>query len=329
MLAAVLSTAALGCFVGGWFGGDLPRVAYLSNSSGDAQVWIYDANSGESVRVSGRNSEARYPRWSNKQQFLAWITVGSPGQLMIYDSASGDVSTLVADVDDTQPPAWSPDGGRIAYVSDAEGESDIYMVDLITRQPTRLTFGDAKERVGDWSPDGEWLVFTEAGRDGLLLRNPEGVNRIPLTDGVDSDPVWSPKGDRIAFLRQNDGSRDLYVLRPTRSGNWAEDTDELTVSDLDEDEFEPSWSLDGRRIAFAARDEEQSEIYTVLVDGTDRRRLTHNRVDDLSPVWSATGDQIVFVSYAYGNAEILYMNGDGGGQKRITTNDHTDTDPDW
>ena len=329
MLAAVLSAAALGCFVGGWFGGDLPRVAHLSNPSGDAQVWIYDANSGESVRVSGRNSEARHPRWSNEQQFLAWVTVGSPGQLMVYDSANGDVSMLVAAVDDTQPPVWSPDGGRIAYVSDAEGESDIYMVDLTTRQPTRLTFGDAEERVGDWSPDGEWLVFTEVGRDGLLLRNPEGVNRIPLTDGADSDPVWSPKGDRIAFLRQTDWGRDLYVLRPTKSGNWVEGTDEVTVSDLDEDEFEPSWSLDGRRIAFAARDEAQSEIYTVLVDGTDRRRLTHNRVDDLSPVWSATGDRIVFVSYAYGNAEILYMNGDGGGQKRITTNDHTDTDPDW
>ena len=172
-------------------------------------------------------------------------------------------------------------------------------------------------------------MFTEVGRDGLLLRNPEGVNRIPLTDGADSDPVWSPKGDRIAFLRQTDWGRDLYVLRPTKSGNWVEGTDEVTVSGLDEDEFEPSWSLDGRRIAFAARDKDQSEIYTVLVDGTDRRRLTHNRVDDLSPVWSATGDRIVFVSYAYGNAEILYMNGDGGEQKRITTNDHTDTDPDW
>ena len=328
-ITIILTATAVGCFVGNLFGGELPPLAYVMEDGSNAQIWVVDPNSDESFRVSGRSAYARHPRWSTERRLLAWISVGNPSRLMFYDTDSGDVSTLVDGVEDSQPPVWSPDGSRIAYVANVDGEPDIYMVDLSGSPATRLTFNDALERIGDWSPDGQWLVFNEAGSDGLLLRNPDGVNRILLTDGPDTDPVWSPKGDRIAFLRQADDGRDVYVLRPTNSGNWAQDTDELLVSNLTEDEFSLSWSADGRRIAFAARGDEQSEIYTVLVDGTDLQRLTHNRANDLSPRWSSTGDKIAFVSHAYGNAEILYMNSDGTRQQRLTTNDHSDTQPDW
>ncbi len=328
--AALLSVAAVGCFVGGWFGGGLPQIAYVSSPGGAAGVWVHDPAAADSVRMSGRNAIAGHPRWSPGQAFLAWVSAEADDiRLMLYDALAGDTTMLVGDLDPEQPPVWSPDGAHIAYVSDADGDYDIYMIDLETRTPTRLTFSAERERIGDWSPDGRWLVFTESGRDGLLLRNPDGVNRISLTDGADSAAVWSPKGDRIAFLRDTGDGRDVYVLRPTDSGDWTRDTEELAVSGMLGDEFSPSWSADGRRIAFVHRGAEPSEIYSVLVDGKDQKQLTHNRVDDLSPVWASTGDMIVFVSYAYGNAEILYMNGDGADQLRITANDHPDTSPDW
>ena len=77
------------------------------------------------------------------------------------------------------------------------------------------------------------------------------------------------------------------------------------------------------------RFDDQSEIFTVRVDGSERKQLTYNTADDLAPDWSHTGDLIVFTSFAYGNSEILYMKGDGDGQTRLTTNDHMDSQPTW
>ena len=326
-LAMALSLG--GCFTGNLVGGDLPAIAYVVSDEDGAQAWVKRPGEDEASRISSLSAHAKTPRWSPDQSKIAWISVGNKTELLLYDVNGGGVTKLVSNVDADQPPVWAPESDRIAYVSDADGEPDIYMVALEGGQKTRLTFSPERELVGDWSPDGEWLVFTEYGKDGLLLRNPNGVNRIELTAGPDSEPVWSPKGDRIAFLRSADGPRDVYVLRPTKSDNWADDTDEVAVAEDDHDEFSVAWSHDGRRLAFVVQFDEQSEIFSVLVDGSERRQLTQNAENDLAPVWAAGEDRIAFVSYAYGNAEILYMNADGTGQMRLTVNDAADTHPDW
>ena len=328
-LGLVLALSLSGCFAGNLVGGDLPAVTYIVSDDDGSQAWVHQPGEDEASRISSLSADARTPRWSPDQTKIAWISDGGKTELMVYDLESQGVSSLVSNVDAEQPPVWAPASDRIAYVSEEEGEPDIYMVTLESRQKTRLTFSPQRERVGDWSPDGEWLVFTELDKDGLFLRNPNGVNRIELTAGPDTDPVWSPKGDRIAFLRSEDGNRDVYVLRPTNSDNWADDTDEVAISEDENDEFSVSWSADGRRLAFVVRFEDQSEIFSVLVDGSERRQLTQNMEDDLMPVWSASEDRIAFVSYAYGNAEILHMNADGTGQMRLTVNDAMDTHPDW
>ena len=281
--------------------------------------------------VSDEGGAAMFPRWAPGHHTLVWNEAGAPARLMAYDAASGAVSALVSGIDAQQPPVWAPDGERIAYrsASGDDEDPDLYMVSLADGATTRLTFNPARELIGDWSPDGQWIIFTEAGNDGLLLRNPDGVNRIALTDGADSGPIWSPKGDRIAFLRRTESGHDIYILRPTESDDWTEDTDELAVAQEDEDEFAPAWSSDGRRLAYVAQVREQTEIFTVRVDGSEREQLTQNTADDLMPAWSQSGDYIAFVSYAYGNAEILYMKGDGSEQMRLTRSDGADIHPDW
>lgn len=329
LVVIACGAVATGCFIGQWFGGgDLPQISYISSDGQHAQAWISEPGGDDPVSISPPNAVVKSIRWSPEQRYLAWVAGGDVPLLMLYDVETKQTQLLVSGVDESQPPVWAPEADRIAYVSDAGDSPDIYMVELATGDQTRLTFSDEREKIGDWSPDGQWLVFTREGHKGLLLRNPTGVNLIELTDSEDDNPVWSPKGDRIAFLRDTGEGRDVYVLRPTKD-DWADDTDELAVADTEYDETDPSWSADGRRLAFVVNFDDQSEIFTVLVDGSERKQLTYNTADDLMPDWSQSGDKIVFVSFAYGNSEILYMNRDGTEQTRLTTNEGMDTQPDW
>ena len=105
----------------------------------------------------------------------------------------------------------------------------------------------------------------------------------------------------------------------------------LAKNDLPDED--PSWSPDGKRIAFTSDrkgDFENFEIYVMDADGGNQQKLTENRVYDWSPSWSPDGERIAFVSYRDNNkAEIYVMDADGGNQQNLTNNPHGDFGPAW
>ena len=107
------------------------------------------------------------------------------------------------------------------------------------------------------------------------------------------------------------------------------------------DDSSPSWSPDGKRIAFESnRDGHFNmpgglpayEIYVMDADGKNTRRLTNNRKSDWSPSWSPDGERIAFASDRKGddvNYEIYVMDADGKNQQRLTNNRGDDGAPSW
>lgn len=91
----------------------------------------------------------------------------------------------------------------------------------------------------------------------------------------------------------------------------------------------PTWSADGRRIAFTAFRHGLGELYVMNADGKGQRRLTHNAAHDDHAAWSPDGRRIAFVSMRAGNAEIYVMNADGSGQTRLTREPRSDYLPSW
>ena len=173
---------------------------------------------------------------------------------------------------------------------------------------------DQNQKIGGWSPDGEWIVYfsAEKGTQGIRRRNINGVNEIAVTTEPDSNPQWSPDGRFIAFNRLDEtGAMSLFV---TDIGG--EKAVKLAPDQFDKTQFE--WAPDSKRIVFVGDSTGNPEIYTVEPDGDKLKQLTDNRVTDAAPHWSKDGKFIIFISVGAGSFSLYTMAKDGDKQKRIT-----------
>ena len=223
-------------------------------------------------------------------------------------------------------PDWSPDGQRIAFFSDRDGNLDIYVMNADGSGLARLTYDGANDGVPDWSPDGQRIAFA-SDRDGnyeIYVMNADGSGLARLTDNDAGDgvPAWSADGQRIAFYSDRDGNGEIYVMNADGSGL-------ARLTDNDAGDGPPAWSPDGQRIAFASDRDGNWEIYVMNADGSGLARLTDNYAGDGVPDWSPDGQRIAFASDRDGNWKIYVMNADGSGLARLTDNDAIDVSPDW
>src|SRR5689334_10601509 len=149
-----------------------------------------------------------------------------------------------------------------------------------------------------WSPDGSNIVF-DSHRDSnvsteIYVMNADGSGQQRLTydsgsNGIfNTQPLWSPRGDLIAFRKsQNGQSDDLWVMRPDGSGQRLLTGDGGTKASV-------SWSPDGSRLLYTRQESSGNRIYTVGLDGAPPRALSPVGVYEYSPAWSPNGSEIAF-----------------------------------
>lgn len=326
-------------------------IVYVSEEDGNAEIYVVDPESGDSYAVDSRPSSTESsPRWSPDGTYIAFVS-GEPGNLRIaIASADGKEpvrrlasSEGTASAGNQESPRWDADGGQIAYVTDMDGHSDVYVASHNTGNgepgsPVRITSSDTEEFLGDWSPDGQWLVFSRRSpasdkgseAQGLWLRNPAGVNLFQLTSGNDLAPVWSPDGDAIAFVRNVDGNREIYLLLPEDDDDWRGPVKAEPLITSPEADHSPAWAPDGDTLVYVSNRDGNPEIYVIKTDeDSPPLRLTTNESEDSQPVWSPDGKRIAFVSDLHGEGEIFMMDADGSNQQRLTHNDARDHSPDW
>ena len=186
---------------------------------------------------------------------------------------------------------------RLALVlSNADGDLDIYLVNLDDGQFRNITDNDVNDGQAVWSPDGSKIVYVQsgAGSNDLVLYDLATDSHRKITDhpGVEMTPHWSPDGESIVYatMRQEEGA-----------GIWRQSIESGEARELFRSATEvvqPRWSPDGRQIAFLENTVERgSNILTVPADGGEARAV----VDDPKAAktqlrWSPDSNNILFVA---------------------------------
>ena len=170
--------------------------------------------------------------------------------------------------------AWSPDGSRIAFASDRNGDQEIFVMNADGTGAVNLTSSPGSEEVYPaWTPDGQRILFATA-RDGdaeIYIMNADGSDQTNLTNDPDSDitPSVSPDG-RVLFLTNRTGDGEIFAMNLDGSSPV-----NLTNSPGSEEQV-PSWSSDGSRIAFASDRTVDIELFVANADGSSPQNLSNN-----------------------------------------------------
>ena len=192
-------------------------------------------------------AQAAFPGKNGKIAFTDYVGADAGRQLEIFVvNPDGTARTrLTTDPGDDYAPAWSPDGTKIAFVSERDHPfGEIYTMNSDGSGLTRLTSNELFDTQPSWSPDGTRILFARRPCASnvpvcdydVMKMSPDGSNVAYVTDGF--DPAWAPDGSKLAFgigfkIYQADPDGSNVTL--FQSGSWA-----------------PDWSPDAQRIAFVS-----------------------------------------------------------------------------
>lgn len=224
-------------------------------------------------------------------------------------------------------PVWSPDGRRIAFVSDRNRNREIYVMNADGNDHVNLTNDPSEDWTPSWSPDGQRIAFSSL-RDGnweIYAMNANGSNlrRLTQNNAIDFSPAWSPDGQRIAFVSGRDGNLEVYVMATDGSNQTRFAPHPAT-------DQSPAWSPDGLKLFWESYRDGNMEIYVANLDGSDLRNLTRNPLaDDHGPSCSPRGNRLAFYSNYDKGWDIYTLDLSTNARVNITQNPLLEQAPHW
>ncbi|MBM3284640.1 MAG: Tol-Pal system beta propeller repeat protein TolB [Candidatus Aminicenantes bacterium] len=215
---------------------------------------------------------------------------------------------------------------KIVFVSDRDGNDELYMMDYDGHNQTRLTFNKFRDYIPARSPDGKKIAYTSyTGVDvaGLYLLDLEAGKKTPVTTrGTSFSPDFSPDGKKLAFCSTMDGNAEIYVALAD-----GKNIKRLTYNQAID--TAPSWSPTGREIAFVSDRSGTPQIYIMDAEGSNVRRVSFGGTYHDSPAWAPTGDRIVYVSRVENIFDLYVLNLRSNQIIKLTESNARNESPAW
>lgn len=250
----------------GFFGS---KLAFVSRGKGSSTVMAVDFDGANPYAISRNTSTNMLPAWSPSGGQIAYTSyMRNNPDLYVASAAGGRPTRLAAYRGMNTGASWSPDGSKLAVTLSKDGNPEIYIISARDGAIlTRLTNNKAIDTSPAWSPDGSQIAFVsdrEGGPQIFVVPASGGTaRRVSFNGSYNTTPTWSPaKGESVIAYTTRDGGRydivtlDLKTKKMTR------------ITQNEGNNEEPSFSPNGRAIAFASTRSGGSGIYIAPADGS-------------------------------------------------------------
>ena len=263
------------------------RIAYISVDGRPPnqryELYVADSDGANRTRIGSSSLPLMSPAWSPNGEWLAYVSFERrTSAVFVQEVRTGRKILVSARAGINGAPTYSRDGKKLALtLSGSNGNLDLYLLDLATQQPQRLTDDPGIDTEASFDPEGN--VYFTSDRSGspqiykLTPGSSDRPRRITFTGSYNARPRVSPDGKQLAFLTLAEGSYRIAV-QDLASGT-------VTVLSKGRQEESPSFAPNGAMLIFAGRERGQGVLQTVSTDGLTTGRLDADAGEVREPAW--------------------------------------------
>ena len=266
------------------------RITYIAESGPETQrsyrLAIMDQDGANHQYLTSGNSIVHTPRLSPDCTKIAYLDFGERNKhpsIKVYDLQTGHTTALKASHGMHMTPRFSNDGGHLLMSIAERGTTSLYKMHLGSQSLEKLTSSAGSIDVSPCYCDkGERIVYNSdrGGSPQIYVKSASGGEgkRISFGKGIYFNPIWSPRGDLICFIRKNGGTFSIGVMKPDGSGERLLDSGFLIDG--------PTWAPNGREIMYTFQGGSRSKTMIKSVDITGvNKRIVNIPGEGSYPSW--------------------------------------------
>jgi serine/threonine protein kinase len=301
-------------------------------------LFAFDAKTGRPAQLTNFDAQAGVSaiNISPDEQRIAYVAAPD-GRWSVWTAAAngGAAQRLVTGPDEIRNVVWHPDNQRILYSSKIDGTFQIFVTDIEGRPPAQITFADKDSLALDVAADGAKILFGASKEESDVWGvNLAGPKEFPLASDSGSElwPNAAPDGQTVAYQAVNNLSQGDKLLG---SAILAKQTQpDAQPQQLAANGFLPTWSPDGKQLAFMRVEGEAFSLWRVNAGGGEEKQLATGGIPPaeytLLPyklmqvanfTWSPDSRRLAYVSTRSGSSNVWLVNADGSQNSQLTDND--------